>query len=86
MNGHDDVLQYAEVCKFREELESKGTVCKYTGVRGSKESFFEKVSVHLTNLAARIAKQQVAPATGKRTVKKKSPKRAAKKPNSILIF
>jgi hypothetical protein len=43
----EDVLQYAEVCKFRKELEKKGIVATYEGVRGSSEGFYEQASEHL---------------------------------------
>jgi len=51
----DDAIQYVRVCQFREKLQSQGIVCGYTGVRGSDDSFYEKVYEHLRKIAHRLA-------------------------------
>ncbi len=38
---------YEEVCDLRDQLESLGVVCGYTGVRGGEDSFQNRVSEHL---------------------------------------
>src|SRR5262245_34602448 len=48
-----DVEQFLHVCRFREELERKGLVTKYRRVRGSADSFFELVELHLRQLLLR---------------------------------
>jgi len=42
-----DLDQYAMVRKFRKKLETTGLYATYEGVRGSKDSFFEKIDEHL---------------------------------------
>lgn len=42
-----EVMEYAKVCEFREQLESQGIVCGYVGVRGSKHGFYDKALGHL---------------------------------------
>ena len=37
----DQADQYAKVCKFRRELESKGIVATYKGVRGNNDAFYD---------------------------------------------
>jgi len=51
----EDGLRYVEVCKFRKELEEQGIVATYTGIRGSDEAFYDKVSGHLRKLVYRLA-------------------------------
>ena len=47
----DEARQFVRVCELREDLESKGIVLGYTGVRGNKDAFYEKVSTHLRKCA-----------------------------------
>ena len=47
-------LELARVFKFRAELEAKGIVGTYTGVRGSKEGFFEILEQHIRGLLRHI--------------------------------
>jgi hypothetical protein len=52
-----EVAQYLKVCEFREELESKGIVRGYSGVRGEKSGFYEQVSKHLQQLVFQLIPQ-----------------------------
>jgi formylglycine-generating enzyme required for sulfatase activity len=54
----EEALQYSKVWGFREELETKGIVRSYTGVRGEKSGFYEQVSKHLQQLAFQLTAQQ----------------------------
>ncbi|MCP4996779.1 MAG: hypothetical protein GY934_23845, partial [Gammaproteobacteria bacterium] len=45
-----DVEQYLKVCKFKEELETKGMVKGYSCVRGEKAGFYEQILRHLQQL------------------------------------
>lgn len=45
-----EVQQYLQVCTFREELQSMGIVGSYSGVRGSRDGFYEQVHEHLRQL------------------------------------
>ncbi len=47
-----DLQQYGRVNDFRNELEKKhrGIYATYVGVRGSKDSFYEKASLHLREI------------------------------------
>ncbi len=49
-----EVAEYLKVCEFREQLESWGIVGSYKGVRGSRDSFFEKISGHLRKIIHKI--------------------------------
>ena len=53
-----DVEQYLKVTQFREELETKGIVKGYSGVRGDKTGFYEQVSKHLQQLVIRFTEQR----------------------------
>ncbi len=46
----EDVKQYLKVCEFREKMQKQGLYATYEGVRGSSESFYEKVSLHLRKI------------------------------------
>ena len=52
-----DVEQYLQVCKFRKRMEKQGLYATYRGVRGSKDGFFEKVSVHLRRILSQLEEQ-----------------------------
>ena len=54
--------QYVRVCKFRKSLEKQGIVAHYTGVRGTADSFYEKVATHLRQIVRAVA-QKTAPAS-----------------------
>lgn len=43
----DDAMRWVGVCRFRKEIERLGITTTYAGVRGTKESFYEKVFEHL---------------------------------------
>jgi len=43
-----------KVCQFRENLQSQGIVCGYTGVRGNNDSFYDKVAEHLRKIVHRL--------------------------------
>lgn len=58
----EEVKQYLKVCEFREELEGKGIVAGYTGVRGNRDAFYEKVDLHLRTIVPKLLKPAV-PAT-----------------------
>ena len=45
-----EVEKYLKVCKFRKSLEKQGIVATYAGVRGSAESLYEKLSIHLRQI------------------------------------
>ena len=49
------IEQYLKVTQFREKLQTQGIVAGYTGVRGSKDSFYEKVAQHLRKTVQRLA-------------------------------
>ncbi len=57
----DDVKQYHKVCEFRERMQEQGLYATYMGVRGSAESFFEKVSTHLRQVAREVLSLQEKP-------------------------
>jgi len=45
-----DVEQYLKVCQFRKGLQKQGLYTTYKGVRDSKDSFYDKVSLHLRKI------------------------------------
>ena len=45
--------QQTRVLEFREELEKKGIVGSYAGVRGTENGFFERVELHLRQMVQR---------------------------------
>jgi hypothetical protein len=47
--------QYLKVCEFRRKVERAGLHATYTGVRGSSESFYEKVSEHLCGIVRQMS-------------------------------
>lgn len=51
-----DLEQYGKVDKFRKQLEKKGSglYAIYKGVRGSPDSFYEKVTEHLRKIIQRL--------------------------------
>jgi hypothetical protein len=51
-----DLDQYAQVKKFRQQIDSKGQglYCVYAGVRGNADSFYEKVGEHLRKVIRQI--------------------------------
>lgn len=57
----DDVAQYLKVCEFREGLQKQGLYATYKGVRGSKDGFYEKVSLHLRKIIQHMATLQADP-------------------------
>jgi hypothetical protein len=57
-----DLGQYAMVRKFRKKLETIGLYATYEGVRGSKDSFFDKIDEHLRKVL-----QLLVPLTAGRT-------------------
>ncbi len=54
-----DVEEYLKVCRFRKELETKGFVGAYKGVRGTADGFYEKVSEHLRMIIGRLPLMEV---------------------------
>lgn len=48
-----EAKQLMRVLEFREELEKRGIVDSYSGVRGSENGFFERVDLHLRRLLQR---------------------------------
>lgn len=67
--------QYFKVCQFRKELEQRGLVTSYAGVRGRSDSFFEKVSEHLRKRLQEFAHAQAASAPSRN----KTPKPRARR-------
>ena len=55
----DEIEQYRWVCEFRDELESKGIVCAYKGVRRSDQGFSEKVSEHLRGIVVELSRAEL---------------------------
>lgn len=53
--------QYMRVCEFREWMREIGLFETYKGVRGSEESFYEKVLIHLSRIAQRLIAPQEPP-------------------------
>jgi hypothetical protein len=49
----EQAKQFTQVCEFRSSLEKMGIVATYTGARGSRGSFYEKVSEHLRKIVHR---------------------------------
>jgi Domain of unknown function (DUF4062) len=67
-----EAKQFVKVCEFREELESKGIVGNYTGVRGTKDAFFEKTAEHLRQIVHQLTPLRPKPSPpieGKTTTK-----------------
>ena len=64
--------QFLRVCKFRAELQKKGIVASYCGLRESKDGFFAKVSTHLRQIAHRLRQQKQPKPDGVRGKKKPS--------------
>ena len=46
----EQATQFAEVCKFRSELEKMGIVATYKGIRGDDEAFYETALQQLTRV------------------------------------
>jgi hypothetical protein len=54
----EELDEYRKVVKFREELETKGIVRRYVGVRGQRGAFYEMVFEHLCGLARKLNPRQ----------------------------
>ena len=55
-----DLDQYAQVRKFREEVQTRGLYATYEQVRGTAEAFFEQVDTHLRKIIAALVPRQPA--------------------------
>ena len=73
-------LQFAEVCKFRKQLQKLGIIATYEGVSGTSNSFREQIGEHLRAIVRRLVSAQTTKPT--RRKKATEPKKASTKKNA----